>query len=102
MINIDYTIYVFDKKITDVNLKISIINNRLIFKFFLDCLYQVPLDSKVFIDICSNKNLIDNIEIYYLNPISYKKTHISMLAFDRKNITNVIREHNLNTILNEH
>jgi len=93
---------VFDKTITDKELIKNIIEHKSIFDFVSEYLNSIPYNTDtIFIDICSNSNLIDIIEVWYLDKVSSKHKYVNTFPGNKNEIISIVREYNINKILNE-
>jgi hypothetical protein len=93
---------VFDKTITDKELIKNIIEHKSIFNFVSECLNSIPYNTDtIFINICSNNNLIDIIEVFYLNKVSRKHKYVYKFHVNKNKIISIVREYNINKIINE-
>ena len=90
----------FDKTLTNEELKRSILYHKDINEFILDCFKRIPKNvDNILVDICSDSNLINIIEIYCLDSYNRHK-YVSSLYIHRSTMINIVREHTLNEILN--
>ena len=96
---------VFDKTLTDENLKINLLNNKDLKPILSKYLDKIPKNIySICVDINMDNYMVDyHIEIFYLKSrLTDNYTYVDSFSCDKNIISNIFREHTLNTLLNEH